>query len=178
MKKKWRNAILSLCGAILAISVATPSLDASNFPLAENVVGVLSNTQNAVWSTLDLAENYAYGSTFNVPKRTLSVGENQVNAKSVLLYPNGTATVNESAVLNAYGYYQLSYTAAVNGKTYLEEHTFFVSGASYSVSNAKSSVHYGAYEYDVDRTALVDANGKDVYSANTLQTERKQYTYC
>ena len=177
MKKKWRNAILSLCGAILAISVATPSLDASNFPLAENVVGVLSNTQNAVWSTLDLAENYAYGSTFNVPKRTLSVGENQVNAKSVLLYPNGTATVNESAVLNAYGYYQLSYTAAVNGKTYLEEHTFFVSGASYSVSNAKSSVHYGAYEYDVDRTALVDANGKDVYSANTLQTERKQYTY-
>lgn len=176
MKKGLKNVILSVCGVLMTVSVSAASLDLSNFTLAENATA-LSVTQNPVWSTLDLADGYAYGSTFTIPKRTVTVGGKQVNAKAVLQYPNGATTVKESVTLSAYGYYQLAYTAVVNGKAYLDERTFFVNGAAFSVGNAKSSITYGAYEYAVDREALVDGNGKPVYNADVFQTERKQYTH-
>lgn len=126
---------------------------------------------NIEWSTLEtpIENEYDFGETFVVPTRTLSVNGAELDVKSVVVYPDGNATQATVVKLTMGGSYTVRYTAYANGNAYVDEYTFWVTGAQVSVQSAKSSFSYGAYSYDVDRTALVDTK--------TGETEHKQYSY-
>lgn len=180
MGNKMKKALISVCSlAILSSSIftsvacsgsstsATSSLSSSN----SESVNLIPSGSDYEWSSVDssIKETYVLGETVNIPKRILTVGGVPVTAKSIVEYPNGATTLNTTVKLDKTGNYKIVYTAHIAGKTYLEECEFFVNGVQASVQSEKSSLSYGAYEYNVDRMALVDST--------TGQTERQQYTH-
>ena len=179
MKRKIKNILFSVCIGASVLSCALPTAECFQTLRAENkfVAASSKNGQDVAWSALAIENNYAFGTVFSVPQRTLTVNGVQVSAKAVLEYPDGTTTVNDTVKLTVGGNYTLRYTAVVAGKTYLDERSFFVAGAQVSVQNEKSSFDYGAYTYNVDRTALIDENGAPLSTSESGDTGRVQYTY-
>ena len=149
MKKIKKSIIVSaLLASALVGGVATQIVESKQ-------VGA----GNIVWSTLEtpIENEYDFGETFVVPTRTLSVNGAELDVKSVVIYPDGNATQSNAVKLTMAGSYTVRYTAYCNGKAYVDEYTFWVTGAQVSVQSAKSSISYGAYSYEVDRTKLVNA---------------------
>lgn len=97
------------------------------------------------WSAIVLEENYAYGSTIEIPSRTIKVGGENVKAWHTVTYPDGK-TVNQSKIkLDVMGDYTVNYFAEKNGKQYGDSIKFTVKGVAYRFTGEKSSATYGAY---------------------------------
>lgn len=137
MRKKWQKTLLS---AALALALVATGITVFGGPKPGTAHAAPS------WSDIQIAETYDYGAQFNVPARTVTVGDKTVVATSVLEYPDGTATRHTSAVLNVSGKYFLRYTAVVDGQPYAEEFNFTVIDPLVAFDTDKSSARYGLYD--------------------------------
>ena len=97
------------------------------------------------WASVDMQEEYLYGTQINIPQRNVSISGKTYNATSVVVYPDGNATTQTTINANLVGTYNVVYTATVDGKTYTDTVCFKVNDAVYTVSNPKSSVTYGKH---------------------------------
>ncbi len=139
MKRKLTTIIILLCVAICS-TVAVFAVGANS----------------AVWSNVDIAEIYAYGDTFEVPERTLTVGSNEVKAYHTVTFPSGEAVRGKSVKLRETGNYVVRYYASVGKEQYSTEESFTVQGFGYIADSEESSVSYGHYtEFGADSTGLI-----------------------
>ncbi len=111
-----------------------------------SAVPALALANQPQWSNVDIAQEYDFGATFAVPKRTVTVGGNTVQATHTVIYPDGTSTLNSKITLNMSGRYTVSYQATVNDKPYVQEHSFVVSDYLYYFDTDKSSAKYDAQQ--------------------------------
>ena len=139
MKRRLTTIAVLLCLAICsAVAVFTVSANA------------------AVWSEVDIAEVYAYGDTFEVPERTLTVGSTEVRALHTVSFPGGGAVRGKSVKLSETGNYTVRYYANIGKDQYSTEEKFTVQGFGYKADSEESSVLYGNYtEFGADSTGLI-----------------------
>ncbi len=128
IRKNNKAALVFLCAAALLVAVL---LSVPLLTLAQ---------ENLDWSGDEVAASYAYGTTLQIPDRTIGEG---TRVSHSLLLPDGTSTYARSVRLNQCGQYTLTYTAKVGGRIYNESHRFSVDNMLYSVSDDASSVKYG-----------------------------------
>ncbi len=139
MKRRLTMIIILLCVAICSMVTV--------FAVGANA---------AVWSEVNIAEFYAYGDTFAVPERTLTVGNNTVKALHTVSFPSGDAVRGKSVKLSEMGNYTVRYYASIGKEQYSDEKSFTVQGFGYGVNSAESSVVYGRYtEFGADSTGLI-----------------------
>lgn len=100
--------------------------------------------QTDAWTIGEMG-SYTVGDQFTIPTASVSVGGTKVTASGILVYPDGSATTNQTVTLSDFGRYTISYTAQHQGKVYSKDVTLDVAGKSATVSAAKSSVSYGKY---------------------------------
>ena len=79
------------------------------------------NANVAVWSNVDIGEVYAYGDTFEVPERTLTVGSTVVKALHTVSFPGGSSVRGKSVKLTETGNYTVRYYANVGKNQYSAE---------------------------------------------------------
>lgn len=114
------------------------------------------NANVAVWSNVDIGEVYAYGDTFEVPERTLTVGSTVVKALHTVSFPGGSSVRGKSVKLTETGNYTVRYYANVGKSQYSDEKRFTVRGFAYRAGIDESSVVYGKYtEHGADSTGLI-----------------------
>lgn len=137
MRKKWQIVpiALLLTLAIVATGITVFAGTSSGIAFAQ-----------PVWSEITVSENYDYGADFEVPERTVTLGDDEIKATSVVVYPDGTATRQTKIALNQSGLYTIKYTAVAKGAAYVDEVTFTVIDPLFSVSDPLSSVEYGLYD--------------------------------
>lgn len=143
MNMKNRSIRLLRCLLVLALVACT------------SVCLVLSVSAAAVWQIDPLTEEYTVGDTFTVPRATVTAGAKTVEADSLVVYPDGSATKSKVITLPMYGKYTISYTAVVGGNVYAKDVSFSVSGQVATVSSAKSSITYGKYRYAKTTSGLM-----------------------
>lgn len=114
----------------------------TSLAIAANVAGNADGTNIASWQESLVETSYAYGTTFTLPQRAITVDGTDYVADVSLKMPDGTVTTKSSVELTDGGVYTLSYIAIVNGKTYFQEETFTVDEA-YVTCGAGSSAAYG-----------------------------------
>ena len=111
---------------------------------------------SAVWSDVDIAEVYAYGDTFEVPERTLTVGSSEVNALSTVSFPSGETVRGKTVRLGETGNYTVRYYASIGKEQFSVEEHFTVQGFGYMADSDNSTVSYGNYtEFGADSTGLI-----------------------
>lgn len=115
----------------------------------------LANASAAQWSDSSINEEYAFGSSFTVPDRTLTVDGKQASSVAVLTFPDGTATLKKTHVLSMTGVYTVTYSAEVGGKRYAEEVKFSVYDGVARIGENSSAVYKqlgdtGIYGLQVD----------------------------
>ncbi len=145
-----RALLVTLC-AVLVLSTVTTL--------------VLANQPQ--WSNVDIKEEYDFGTVFTVPERTVTVGATSVQATHTVIYPDGTSTLNSKITLNISGMYTVSYQATVEGKPYVQEHTFMVADYLYYFDTDKSSA-----KYDAEQGLLVELVEGDTLHFNAVMDLR------
>ncbi len=105
---------------------------------------VIAFADQPVWSSVEIEEEYEYGSTFSVPERKVTVNGKTQTATSTVILPDGSSTVKTELTLNVSGRYTVVYRASADGKPYAEEHSFIVRDFLYSFSSERSSAQYVA----------------------------------
>lgn len=123
--------------------------------LVAAVLGItaMASTED-IWS-IGAFSTYVVGDEFTIPAASITVNGESVSASGILIYPDGSATKNQTVTLSAFGRYTVSYTAQHNGKTYAKDVTFDVTGKATMVSSEKSSVSYGKYVHAKDESGLM-----------------------
>lgn len=110
------------------------------------LTGMSRHTEAAELNTEQaIKEEYARGEWFEIPVGSLTVGGKTYAAVSVLYFPDGTATRENSLFLETEGIYTLTYTASVDKKIYSESIEITVKGTS-APSPAKIEIDCGEYE--------------------------------
>lgn len=105
-----------------------------------------AHAENATWTEAEQIKSvYTYGDIFNVPDMQVTVGGQAAAATAVLGYPDGTVTLKKSNVLDMTGQYTLTYSATVDGKSYVEHKTFSVCNSLVSIGK-QSSAQYRRYD--------------------------------
>ena len=123
--------------------------------ICSTVVVFAVSANAAVWSDVDIAGVYAYGDTFDVPERTVTVGSNTVKALHTVTFPGGDVVRGKAVKLSETGNYTVRYYASIGKEQYSAEKSFTVQGFGYGVNSAESSVAYGRYtEFGADSTGL------------------------
>lgn len=112
-------------------------------------------TSAAEWDGETLDGDYKTGMQIDIPEKTVSDGNTSVTAQSVLIYPDGNATVDTQVSLPMSGIYKVIYTAEINGKVYKTEESFTVRDGLYSVSSAASSITYGKHPNSKETEGLI-----------------------
>lgn len=143
MNMKNRSIRLLRCLLVLMLIACT------------SVCLVLSVSAAAVWQVDPPAGEYTVGDTFTVPRATVTAGAKTVEADSLVVFPDGSATKSKTFTLTMYGKYTISYTAVVGGNVYAKDVSFSVSGQVATVSSAKSSITYGKYRYAKTASGLM-----------------------
>ncbi len=103
---------------------------------------VVALADQPLWSEAAVEEEYAYGESFTVPERTVTVGGQSVTATHTVVYPDGSSTLKDSLSLNMSGVYTVCYQATVAGKPYMDEIQFLVKDYLYYFDTDKSSAVY------------------------------------
>lgn len=107
-----------------------------------------------VWTIGEMG-SYTVGDQFTIPTASINVGGKRVAASGILVYPDGSATTNQTVTLSDFGRYTISYTAQNEGKTYSKDVTLDVAGKNATVSALKSSVTYGKYALAQQESGLM-----------------------
>ncbi len=131
MKKNKRSALKAVLTVLCVIAVIS-------------MAALVALADQPLWSEVTIEKEYAYGQTFTVPERTVTVGGQTVPASYTVVYPDGTSTLKSSISLNLSGVYTVCYQAAVDGKPYAEEISFLVKEYLYYFDTDKSSAAYEA----------------------------------
>ncbi len=139
MKRKLAIIFIILCMAICSM-----------------VAVVAAGATAAVWSDVDIAEVYAYGDTFEVPERTLTVGGVDVKALFTVTFPSGDVVRGKTVKLSETGNYDVRYYASIGKEQYSDERSFTVYGVGYAVNGSESSLSYDHYtDFGADSTGLL-----------------------
>ena len=147
-KKKNKRIIAGVLSLALALcaTIAGAAVVYQGFGKVDNVVNASITSgvkRDVAWSDDNLKESYEFLSKFTVPARTLTVGDQNALAESVVIYPDGTATKNKEINLDQSGLYEIRYTAVIGGKTYYENVEFTVEKhAYYCTGSGESKVEY------------------------------------
>ena len=147
MSKKWKRIVAS---AVLASAVTASGLTA----LVGNGIPHAAFAQTA-WSESAVENVRAYGSTFAVPERSVTVDGVTVTAQSVVIRPDGSATTEKRISLSMSGIYTVVYTAVVGRKAYSDEVTFRVDDANYVFTGEDSSATYGKHALSASTSGLL-----------------------
>lgn len=143
MKRKITAIIIGLCATVCAT-------------VAASVVTKVNGSGGAVWSDVEISEVYAYGDTFAVPDRTLTIDGNGVKSLYTVTFPSGKTVRTKSVKLNETGNYTLRYYASVANKQYAAEEKFGVQGFGYRVDSDESSVKFDRYtDFGADSEGLL-----------------------
>ena len=135
MKKKlWITSLL----AALSITAA-----AGGVALAKQDVAITDAAENWTVGTID--NNYAYGTSFEVPDATVEIGGEVVDATATVTYPDGLTVSTENVLLDQAGVYTVTYRAVVGNTHCVEEKQFNVVNKSYLMQNEASTAEYGKY---------------------------------
>ena len=98
---------------------------------------------------------YRLGQSYTVPQKSFSTGAGEVTASSILIAPNGKATVETTVTLNQAGKWTVRYSAKAGGKVYSSEESFIVVNNAYTMHDSISSASYGRYtQYGSDSNGL------------------------
>lgn len=127
---------------IAALAVVSCASCAAGLALAGNPLG----GQAAEWTAVAIEDEYAYGTQFSVPVRSVTADGQTVQAVSVLSLPDGTASTAKQMSLDMTGFWTLSYTATINQKAYRLDETFEVYNEIAHVGK-DSSVGWQEYVY-------------------------------
>lgn len=103
----------------------------------------VSARANPVWEKIEIEESYEYGELFSLPKRKITLGGKYGKVTTLLRYPDGTETKEDTVKLDKAGIYTLRFIAEAGGDVYLDEKEFSVT-AKYTVVGEKSTVVYNA----------------------------------
>ncbi len=103
---------------------------------------VIAFADQPVWSSVEIEEEYEYGSTFSVPERKVTVNGKTQTASHTVVYPDGTATLKSNIPLTVSGVYTLCYQAEIDGVPCAEEVTFLVKEYLYYFDTDKSHAQY------------------------------------
>ena len=108
------------------------------------------------WSAVRFDGSYSYGETLTVPSRTVTAGNETVEASFTVTCPDGRVTREQNVRLGAVGNYVVRYYAKAGGKQYATEEKFVVNGFGYEVKNTASSAVYGTYtDLGANSTGLI-----------------------
>lgn len=138
MKQKANNAVFGR-GRIIALAACLLLLLASVCLLA---VGAFA-AQADGWSAISLEEEYSYGDTFTVEKRTYTKDQKSYDAECLAVLPDGTQTKAESIGLDQAGIYELRYSVLCDGALYTDVQSFKVQYPAYYYNSEGTSVTYG-----------------------------------
>ena len=118
--KRVKIAIVSLAIALLLV--------ATGLTLSVN----LNKEAQAAELTIEteLKENYSLDDWFEVPLGVIVVNGAEIPATASVKLPNGEMTRRQSFYLTLAGRYQIIYTAAANGKTYVKEKEIVVNDSA------------------------------------------------
>ena len=167
MKKAKKWIAVSMCAATLCACIT---------PIIKFKVGKAAD--KVVWDDVSIQEQYVVDDTFNIPVRSVLVGENTYDADVKIRYPDGTVrtTAEEEMVLSSAGIYTLIYEAKdAKLQYYKDEVPFTVADKLWKVSNPKSTISYGKVG---DTSALIVGLARGdtltfnkVIDVSTLETE-------
>ncbi len=150
-KLKW-----ILFSGIFAIVAAVSAL----------TVGKIFGNAEPSWSENTLEAEYVYGQELEIPKRTLTDGDNEYEATVVVEKPDQTATRLTKVTLDQFGTYVVRYTA--NGQTV--EESFLVRNLAYAFSGGNSSAQYGydSRATEADSGLMVRLAAGETMNVNTV----------
>ena len=99
------------------------------------------------FSEIDLKSEYCIGENLEIPRVSVTNGEQTYAAAHQLLYPNGVCKTDDSVVFEKSGKYKLVYKAFIEGRLYEKSYSFTVLDRLFTVQNEKSSAVYGSNPY-------------------------------
>ena len=120
------------------------------------------------WSDVEFKQAYPYGTQLNVPQRKITVGNSSADAVSVVVSPDGDATLNTQVALDVVGVYSVIYTAQIGNQTYRSDESFEVYDSVARVGEY-STYSYGAYkDTDVNGLKVSLASGDEIAFSNIV----------
>ena len=141
MKKKLPILLSVIAGAALCASAA--------------VIGAKKPVvADEIWGTDAIAEEYAFGTSFSVPDKSVTVGDKTERATAVVQFPDGSSSYADSVKLDQYGTYTVKYSAMIGDSVYHNEETFTVNSRIFSCSST-SSVKYGKHTQAKEKEGLL-----------------------
>lgn len=132
MKNKKLIAVLSTLACIALFGGGTRLL-------------VNAASENTIRFSLDgeIASVYKVNSTLNLPQGVYEVGDEQIEAETIVYYPNGYAYVTDCAELSIHGQYTLQYRAKINGEWQSNEYTIATQKDQYDFKTENSFAVFG-----------------------------------
>ena len=153
--KKYKNLSCLLTALVAAIALGVSAMLFAATP---------ATAEEPVLSEVLIAEEYLVGDSFVAPDATLTLGDEEYPAESVIVFPDGTAYKSRSLTLTLPGDYTLEYRAVADGALISKSLPFTVNNVLYGVDGENSTVTYGvdASSYNTGKTgiALSLANGE------------------
>ena len=149
IKMKWIGILCGLFGLVFLFCSVNVIIDV--FALGNKT----SEANTAVWTDIDLEDEYTQKTVLAIPQRKMTLGETTVKAKHVLTLPSGEATTLNEVTLSQAGIYKLLYSTNVSGKTYAIEEMFFVENPAYAFTKKDSYAEYGASKNSPKQEGLV-----------------------
>ena len=100
------------------------------------------------WEPIFFKDEYNLGDSLTLPASYVEIEGVKYPASATLEKPDGTVSTASTHILNTVGNYTIKYFATVDGKTYLNTHSFKVVAGFYTLDNKSglSSVTYGLHE--------------------------------
>ncbi|MBR5192131.1 MAG: hypothetical protein IKW33_01830 [Clostridia bacterium] len=114
------------------------------------ITGVMAD-DGVVFDTPNLTTQYV-GNNFEVESLKATVGENEYDTTSIIIFPDGLAYSNDKVYLSQVGTYTIRYTAKINNTTYTKDYTFEVLAQKSLLieeKNASTYVGYSSYYPEV-----------------------------
>lgn len=153
---------LMTCVLVLACSVC----------LALGITGIASAGVEPTIS-VNVAEKYAYNSSYMLPSGTINYGSQSKDATAKLVFPDGTEFAEAKTTLTQEGIYKLIFSADFDGEDVSVEKTFTVSKNLFTVNKSTSSVVNGMYdasEHDAKfgNTGIVEGAYVQLSAGDTL----------
>jgi hypothetical protein len=157
-KRRGTNGFLRLLALVLSAAAALGLL----LPVGVPKIAVVPANAQAVSVTLageaGFEPSYFVGDEVAIPQGTITAGEQTINAKATVVYPDGSAYSLPRVTLSQAGLYKVVYGALFGARWEEQAYTFVANKRRYEVSGT-SSVVYGAHPNQPQRNGLVTSLG-------------------
>ncbi len=131
---KTKKRLLAFCG-LIGVLLLSVSL----------CIGIMfAGTEPVLETSTQLDAEYEVGAEIEIPKGTITVGDQSQDAEIVIVFPSGKAFQTNATQLTEEGVYAVQYRANIAGKLYVVKKTFTAKATLYGHGSG-TKIKYGTY---------------------------------